>query len=295
MNHADNPFTRALQKYQGVDVEMVDADSRQKQFPDCDIAMFANQVVNHELMWNAKAWCQKRSIPHLHSTSGFSPIKESFENFLQERGHAVVLKGNGAPLGTLGAALEQALNPKPQPQPIASKPVAKKFDKIAVNKLLRDAFEANMKSVDIVDLLIAEGHATKQNGKPWKVADVSARRAYLGFKSPDSTTAAPPTPRARRQATLTALEQMELITKVMAAKGLASQRKVELAEEIAAGLRTCENDVLPVVSPDRLQLVARNIFVNEDKVLLDLDVVTAIAVIAQIDAIKKFAAGGDHE
>ena len=81
----------------------------------------------------------------------------------------------------------------------------------------------------------------------------------------------------------------ELISKVLAMKDFTPLKKLELIEEINAGVRTVEHQVIAERKGDKLQLTAQSIFHPEDKALLVMDKALARDIVSTMEAIKKFS------
>ncbi|RYF10136.1 MAG: hypothetical protein EOO77_22165 [Oxalobacteraceae bacterium] len=230
-------------------MDMVPNDSSMKaNFPSCELGILAVGVLGHEKYWRAKEVLKVRGTPILQASTGFSSIKTDFENFLQDRGHVVQLKGTGKPDGLLANALKAALKPaQDKVEQNMDYVKTKPFDKNAVITICSEAFEAGLSSGEVIALLQSEGYPKKQSGGAWTLSDIHSRRYAWKTRRPNRKTSEPKQVRAKD--VLTALEQMELITKIMVNKSLSSDRKVQLAEEVSAGLITTENCVMGVKSP----------------------------------------------
>lgn len=80
----------------------------------------------------------------------------------------------------------------------------------------------------------------------------------------------------------------ELIGKVLAMKDMPPLKKLELIEEINAGVRTVEHQVIAERKEGKFQLTAQSIFHPEDKPLLVMDKALARDIVSAIEEIKAY-------
>lgn len=299
VKRSPDQFTRFLDSYEGVLYETMNGDAGQRIPDKFDAVIIVKGLISHDMFWRVKDRYVELGRPVISCGLSTSEIKKEFEDLLHSRGIPVIRKGThmAPPDTALAGAFKAALQPKPELK-------ENTMDRIQLydltGKFPRFTPEAQRFLSDLLNRFTNAEAARelgrlgyrKNNGTAFKAPDICNYRNAPWFKSADGRETIKA---ARKTSTATTSvsrnKVQELMGRVLAAKNITAARKVELLEEIHAGVRTTDQQVIAEQKEGKLQITLQSIFEPDDKPLLFIDRVTAVAITQCIKDIREFADG----
>jgi hypothetical protein len=312
MRHEQNPITRALSRYQEVNVKFMPANEDGRaanlvKIPLLKALILATGHIGHHEYWGVRDLYKRNNIPIFKTGAGFSHIKEDFEKWLDtnvappERKDPVIR----IPAKTaLQVAFEQAkqIGVTPVETPVVVEHTMS--NRQQAEKVAYDCVAAGLTVDETGEMLKAEG-LTDSNGNAFTYGNIHNLRSLAKKKLKAEGVAIPPrklkadlvqdavvAAQPVRTKVPRASSAMELIGQIMDSKALAMERKLELIARVRSGEFTESECVSVVRTGDTLQVQMLSIFSNSPRVLAKLDKVQAIAFLKILPEIRAFANEG---
>lgn len=271
LHNQDNPISRSLKEYEGVEVVYTNGDPGSFG-TQCDMAVIAGAQCSHQKMWDVKAKYKEMGKPFIVCRTGFTEIQEKFE-----------------------AALEQLKRRNQTREEIVALPSERrKLPKEILKRIYRlaaDCKETGMTGDETAKMLTAEGFM-KASGEDFQAHDI--HNMWVRFKNhpemvpPKQVKAEPPPPPEEPMNTKLARRD-ELIGKVLAMTHLDSADKLELVERVHRGLVIGTEAVDVQIKGDELHITKWEIDKPHSEFTLALTKSQARLLLTGIETIKTFA------
>jgi hypothetical protein len=235
-----NQLTRAVEGY-GCKVYHVNGDPG-KNFPRfCDIAIIGTKVSSHQKVWDVKDAYKEQKKPVLVTNTGFSEIRERFEELLVKRGIRLPQKSfNNTIAIPENWSAPKVVEPKVENKPIQMPtPKPEKKPMSVVDRIVH-LKTAGKTYLEIATILNAEGYRRPRNNDKYADTDVScvmqrvrgskASKAKLTRQSPAKDNAITNTPKSEVAVPIT-----DLIQVVIASTEHDESSKLKLISRITKG------------------------------------------------------------